>query len=163
MLWHWFLLGHLPQQPVGHLQMQPGGLFAAVIAGWSQASSVQRQVMVLNGGFLMCSGSCGNACPTDPSAITICSQGTCIFQCTGGTTQCGTVLAPFCTDTTSDNLNCGEHASASAAGIAPRALSCVHTDGRGAFTPAMCLLLMTVLSSPSAELAKAAEAEGSQL
>ena len=46
-------------------------------------------------------------CPTDASAITICSQGTCLFQCTGGTTQCGTALAPFCTDTTTDNLNCG--------------------------------------------------------
>lgn len=53
------------------------------------------------------SGKCGNVCPTDPSAITICNIGTCIFTCTGGTTQCGTPLAPFCADTTNDNLNCG--------------------------------------------------------
>ncbi|BDA44528.1 probable protein GRIM REAPER at C-terminar half [Coccomyxa sp. Obi] len=52
-------------------------------------------------------GACGNVCPTDPAAITICNIGTCIFTCTGGTTQCGTPLNPFCADTTNDNLNCG--------------------------------------------------------
>lgn len=55
-----------------------------------------------------CSGSCGTVCPTDPSAITICSQGTCIFQCTGGTTKCGTIFNPICVNTLSDNNNCGE-------------------------------------------------------
>ncbi|CAL5224936.1 g7705 [Coccomyxa viridis] len=60
----------------------------------------------LNGDILNC-GSCGTVCPTDPSAITICSQGTCIFQCTGGTTKCGTIFNPICTNTLSDNNNCG--------------------------------------------------------
>lgn len=66
---------------------------------------------------VVCSGKCGNVCPTDPFAITICNIGTCIFSCTGGTTQCGTPAAPFCVDTTNDNLNCGEHPRTAACSI----------------------------------------------
>lgn len=47
-LWHWLLRERLPHRPVSHHQMQPGGMFAAVIAGRNQARADQRHVEGLN-------------------------------------------------------------------------------------------------------------------
>ena len=79
------------------------------------------------------------------------ARGTCLFQCTGGTTQCGTALAPFCTDTTTDNLNCGAAPLAcwratSAAGLLARKATHatpVHQQGSANQLLALCIDMTT--------------------
>jgi hypothetical protein len=52
-------------------------------------------------------GSCSNACPIRPHAVTLCDAGACSFACSGNYEDCNGVALDGCeADVTSDKLNC---------------------------------------------------------